>query len=194
MASPLECIASGGDRERQMTCMLPSLEDMFAQVYGPVLTERGVDFEPPTIVYPATSAKTACGVLKRPGYCPSDHTLVLPLKGVARTADQGAEFLLKDRDYWARDPAMARYLEVPLDVLRSGGPMSVVVALAHGTAITSRRCSAVDHVAGLAERPEKRRSTPPHSSWARTAWPAGSLKVGQPGQAREVAGVRRARC
>lgn len=152
MASPLECIASGGDRERQMTCMLPYLEDMFAQVYGPVLTERGVDFEPPTIVYPATSAKTACGVLKRPGYCPSDHTLVLPLKGVARTADQGAEFLLKDRDYWARDPAMARYLEVPLDVLRSGGPMSVVVALAHeyGHHLEALLGS-VDHVAGLAE-------------------------------------------
>lgn len=131
--TPRECAAQGGDQPAIMACMAPYLEAMYEQVYAPVVTQRGVDWTPPTLVYPSSDqgAQTACGTIKRPAYCPDDATVVLPFTSITEYADSGADLLLRIRDRWADGEVMYQYVDVPESELRSSSAFGLVTAFAH---------------------------------------------------------------
>lgn len=131
--TPRECAARGGDELVIMACMAPYLEEMFEQVYAPLVTQREFEWQPPTIVYPATDqgVQTACGQIARPAYCPDDSTIVMPMNAVADYADSGADLLLRIRDSWADGDVMYQYVDVPESELRSSSAFGLVTALAH---------------------------------------------------------------
>lgn len=116
-----------------MACMAPYLEQMYEQVYAPVVTQRGLDWAPPTIVYPGADPRveTACGTIKRPAYCPDDATIVLPFGSISDYADSGADLLLRIRDTWADGDVMYRYVDVPENELRLSSAFGLVTAFAH---------------------------------------------------------------
>lgn len=131
--TPRECAARGGDQSTVMACMAPYLEAMYAQVYAPLVTQRGVEWAPPKLVYPTADqgAQTACGAVTRPAYCPDDATVVLPLTRITEYADSGADLLLRIRETWVDGDVMYRYVDVPEDELRSSSPFGLVTAFAH---------------------------------------------------------------
>lgn len=131
--TPRECAAQGGNQPAIMACMAPYLEAMYEQVYAPLVTQRGIDWTPPTIVYPDANqgAPTECGTITRPAYCPDDSTVVLPLVSITDYADSGADLLLRIRDTWADGDVMYRYVDVPEDELRSSSVFGLVTAFAH---------------------------------------------------------------
>ena len=131
--TPRECAAQGGDQPAIMACMAPYLEAMYEQVYAPLVTQRGIDWTAPTIVYPDADqgAPTECGTIARPAYCPDDSTVVLPFVSITDYADSGADLLLRIRDTWADGDVMYRYVDVPEDELRSSSAFGLVTAFAH---------------------------------------------------------------
>ena len=128
---PQDCRARGGDQITIMKCTTGYIEQMFAQAYEPVVTERGFKWVPPTIVYSETSADTACGKLSHPSYCPADQTLVMPLNSMTKLGDRAANFLLPLYGQWDQ-LGLSPYASVPKASLEtSDGTYGAIAAFAH---------------------------------------------------------------
>ncbi|MEI6623897.1 MAG: neutral zinc metallopeptidase [Actinomycetes bacterium] len=133
-SAPEECRARGGDRVTVLKCTTSYVEQMFAQAYEPVVTERGFAWVPPKIVHPDSSADTACGKLSRPSYCPADQTLVMPLNSMTSLGNKAEQYLLPLHDQWDQ-LGLSAYKSVPKASLEANDEMyGAIAAFAHESA------------------------------------------------------------
>lgn len=128
---PHDCRARGGDQVTIIKCSMGYVEQVVAQAYEPVVAQRGFEWVPPTIVYPDSSAETACGKLSRPSYCPGGRTLVMPLNRMTNLGQNASAYLLAKYENWDQ-LGLSQYKTVPKDSLEANDDLyGAIAAFAH---------------------------------------------------------------
>ena len=118
------------DRVARSQCLIDAYLPILNAVFEPVVTSRGREFRPPTVVTDDAGALTECGMLTSPAYCPRDATLVIPLATVTDLGNRAPDAALERVLFY---PAVREYFtrELTPEELSTGGAYSAVITTAH---------------------------------------------------------------
>jgi len=118
------------DRVTTSRCLVEAYLPLLDEIFEPVVTSRGREFAPPTVLLDDAGAVTECGELNSPAYCPADRSLVIPLESVSRLGDRAPDAALERVLFY---PAVREYFTRALtqEERAQGGAYSVVIATVH---------------------------------------------------------------
>lgn len=126
----IERSCASNDRIEASRCLVNTYLPLLDWVFEPVVTSRGREFTPPTVVLDDAGGETACGTLTSPAYCPADQTLIIPMASVSDLGNRAPDAALERVLF---NPAVREYFtrELTAEELKQGGAYSAVIATAH---------------------------------------------------------------